>query len=183
MTTALVVGRATTVWDDIAAAKQLGKIDLVLVTGPIAVEYPEEIDAWVWFHTELFEDYALRRARKGFPPAKSYWGAGYSGMIRSTNRDVRYSKWNGGGSSGLVAVMIALDEYKADKVVLAGIPMSAEGGQYDSSKLWHEAKAHRPSWSKSISRLRDKVKSFNGWTGDLLGTPTSAWLNDIHAIA
>lgn len=186
MTTALIVGRAKSVWDEIAAAKALGPIDFVLVTGPIAVNYPDEIDAWVWFHTELFKDYAERRARNGFPPAKSYWGSRFNGRTRpNTGVPVKYSSWNGGGASGLIATMIALDEYKVDRVLLAGIPMTADGGQYDSSKPWTEANKHRHAWETALPRLKGRVRSFSGWTLQLLDgvAPTAEWMQEEYAAA
>jgi len=185
MTTALIMGRAKSVWDEVKAAQALTTFDYTLVTGPIGVDYPGEIDCWVWFHTELFEDFARRRSKKGHPPAKSYWGSKFRGRVRPHGIiPVKYSSWGGGGSSGLIAVMVALDELvpAADRVVLAGIPLTIEGGQYDSDKVWHEATKHRHSWDLALPKLMGRVRSFSGWTLKLLGDqpPTADWLREQH---
>lgn len=186
MTTALILGRAVTVWEEVAAAKALVDFDYVLVTGPVAVDYPDEIDAWVWFHTELFEDFAKRRARKGYLPVKSYWGSKFRGRVRPRGSiDVQYTSWGGGGSSGLLATMIALDHFKVDRVALAGIPMAALGGQYDSVKKWTEAVKHHPAWETALPKLQGRVRSFSGWTLEHLGgkPPTREWLQEAYIAA
>lgn len=185
MTTALVIGRARGVWEEIAVAQALTTFDHVLAVGPIAVDYPGPIDCWVWFHTEFFPEYAERRAKKGFVPAHSYWSVKYKGRERGKEiNNVHYLDWDEGGSSGLVAVMIALNKLRDDHVVLAGIPMTVEGGQYDSDKLWNDALPQQLSWTKNLPHLEGKVKSFSGWTNTLLGTPTVNWLNEVsHANA
>src|SRR4051812_49433748 len=101
MKTALVFGRAKTVWDEIATAKELCNFDYVLGVGPTAAEYPGELDYWVWFHTELFATVAARRAKNGFAPAKAYWSVRYKGRARATHdMNVKFIDWNGGGASG-----------------------------------------------------------------------------------
>jgi hypothetical protein len=181
MTTALVLGRAESVWEEVAAAKALGPIDFVLVTGPIGVDYPDAVDCWVWFHEELFQEMALRRAAKGYLPAKSYWSVKYRGKGRGpgfAGIPVSYLDWNEGGSSGMVAVMIALRHLEVDRVMLAGVPMTVDGGRYDDHQDWKEALAHQPSWENSLPLLMGKVRSFSGWTRELLGgePPTAEWL-------
>lgn len=179
MTTALIIGRGKGLWEEISAAQALTNFDFTLAVGPIAVDYPGKIDAWVWFHTEQFEDCALRRAKKGFPPVKEYWSVKYAGRVRSKGEtNISFLSWNGGGASGLVATVIALREFKADRVALAGIPMTKDGGQYDSKKPWAEAEKHRAAWTKNLPMLIGKVRSFSGWTLELLGgePPTAEWL-------
>ena len=179
MKTALILGRAKGLFEEIAAAQAMVKFDYVLATGPMVVDYPGEVDCWVWFHTELFKDIAERRARNGHPPVKSYWSVKYKGHVRGGHAlHVNYLDWNGGGASGLVATLIALRELKVDRVALAGIPMTPEGGQYDSNKIWKEAKVHRQAWINILPELIGKVRSFSGWTLDLLEDkpPTAAWL-------
>lgn len=181
MKTALVVGRAKSVWDEVSAARALGKIDYVLVTGPIAVDFPGPVDAWVWFHTELFPDYAAKRAKAGHPPVRTYWGPSYRGKIYAktiATIPLSYTRWDRGGSSGMIATQIALNDFGSGRVILAGVPMTADGGQYDSSKKWDEAVKHQHAWQTALPQLQGKVRSFSGWTLDLLGgqVPTTEWL-------
>jgi hypothetical protein len=179
MKTALIFGRAKGVWEEVAAAKKLCKFTYTLAVGPVAIDYPGEIDAWVWFHTELFEDCALRRAKKGHPPARSYWSCQRQGVVTPYHAGaptVQTVKWNEGGSSGLVAIVVAQRALKVDRTVLAGIPMTAEGGQYDTPKSWVEAEKHRRPWEQNLPMLADSVRSMSGWTQELLGAPTKQWL-------
>ena len=181
MTIAMVVGRAKGVWDEVAATKALGKIDLVLVTGPIAEDYPEHIDCWVWFHTEKFAYHAERRAKNGYPPVGEYWSIKHGARTRiGALPDCKYIDWQKGGSSGLIAVVIALQEKGVDGVVLAGCPMTMDGGQYDTGKVWTEAPRYRKPWEDNISMLAGRVKSHSGWTKELLGAPTPEWWEVIN---
>ena len=152
----------------------------------MAMDIAGEVDAWVWWHTELFPDRALRRARNGFPPVKEYWGIKYKGRGRDypdKNITVKYYEWNEGGSSGLVAAMIALDCLKADRVALVGIPMDPDAGRYDDHQRWDEALVHRQSWEKRLPSLQGRVRSYSGWTQKLLGgePPTREWLLQTEA--
>lgn len=183
MTTALVVGRANGVWDEIAAAKALvpgGKFDITLVTGPVVVDYPDEVDCWVWFHTELFEHYAKKRAEKGYSPIRTFWAPNYRGRPRGNPScfDVRLINVEG-GSSGYTAVRVALDKLHASHVVLAGCPMTSEGGKYDKDKSekWEEAVAQRYAWERDKALIIGRVKSMSGWTQEFLGAPTREWFD------
>lgn len=181
MTTALILGRSKDVFKEADAALALGKIDFTIATGPIAVDY-RDVDYWLWFHAELFPDYAQRRANKGYPPVKEYWSVLYKGRGRQApGLDVKYFDWQYGGSSGLVAVGLALQKKEADRVILAGIPMTVEGGRYDDDKQWPEALNHRVGWWNTLYLTKGKVKSFSGWTKELLGEPTVEWMNYVAA--
>ena len=176
MTTALILGRGDDVFKEAEAAHKLAKIDFTIATGPIAVDY-RDVDYWLWFHAELFPEFSVRRANKGHPPVKEYWSVPYKGRGRQApGIPVKYFEWPHGGSSGLVAVGLALLEKEADRVMLAGIPMTAEGGRYDDKKPWTEAAAHRIGWDRTLNITQGKVKSFSGWTKELLGEPTAEWL-------
>lgn len=184
MTCALVLGRAEGVLEDAEKAKALAKIDYVLATGPVACDYPGEIDAWVWYHSELFADRAAKRARNGYPPVKSYWTLKPRGGVGRTSTpgvELNYIDWQKGGSSGLIAVIIALEIYKANRVALAGVPMDSEGGRYDDHKLWPEALRHRAAWTMNLTMLKGRVRSFTGWTREILGgePPTAEWMSEV----
>lgn len=181
MTSALIIGRGKGLWEEIAAAQKMTKFDYTLAVGPIAMDYPGEIDCWVWFHTEQFPDCAIRRERKGYPPAKAYWSVKYHGRMRSAaEANVNFLSWNEGGSSGFVAILIALQKLGATRIALAGIPMTKDGGQYDTSIPWTEAEKHRKAWVDNLPLLAGRVRSFSGWTLELLGgePPTAEWLNE-----
>ena len=177
MKTALIIGRGKGVWEEVAAAKKLCKMfNYVMAVGPIAVDYPGEIDCWVWFHTELFADFAERRAKKGYPPVRSYWSCVRRGPAYMNGPPVQLIKYTAGGSSGLVAGMIALRELEVERAILAGCPMTADGGQYDTPQPWAEANKHRQPWIDQLPEIKDRIRSMSGWTQELLGAPTKKWL-------
>jgi len=82
---------------------------------------------------------------------------------------------NASGSSGLYAVKLAL-EAGADKVVLAGVPMSAEAAHFFSPEPWQEVGGFIDAWSIVHPRLQHTVRSMSGWTRERLGAPTPDWL-------
>jgi hypothetical protein len=69
-----------------------------------------------------------------------------------------------GGSSALIAVSVALRHWGAQKVVLAGVPLS---GPYER---FHHA------WKLAYRELYPTVRGMSGFTASLLGTPDTAWL-------
>lgn len=183
MKTALVFGRANGVWGEIAHTLEIaGSFDEVFAVGSAGVDYPGPFKHWVTFHPSSFPIWIEKRSFKGYPPATYYW-------TNARPRKMTQSGWPiplqfvscQGGSSGLVAVHVALDECEADRVVLAGIPMDPERGQYDSNVPWDEALKHRGAWEMAVDKLRGRVKSMSGWTQQLLGAPTAEWLHDEFA--
>lgn len=173
----LIFGRARGVWDEIVSACALGKFDHVMAVGSVGIDYPHAIDSWVTFHFEQFPLWLVKRQNKGYPPAKLYWSSYFKSRGRqpTITPAVKFVTCEG-GSSGLIGVMAALDELAATRVVLAGIPMDADFGQYDTKVPWKEAVKHRVAWEKSLPKLQEHVKSMSGWTASLLGTPTPDWL-------
>lgn len=178
MRRALVFGRAKGVWDEVEAAKLLCSYDYVIAVGSAGLDYSGHIDCWVTYHASLFPDWAKRRERKGFNQARLFVSVGSPPRYRRGLEvfPVTYVRCQG-GSSGLIATIAALDVFKAERVVLAGIPMEADRGQYDTNAPWREANKHRAAWEAHTERLLGKVRSMSGWTQKLLGgPPTVAWL-------
>jgi hypothetical protein len=179
---ALVFGRAVGVWDEVGAARALGHFDVVIGIGSAVLDFPEPIDAWVSYHHLFFPDWYAKRATKGHPPAKSYWSSRHKASPRMMHPapgfNVKFVEQEG-GSSGLIAVIVALKGFLVDRVVLAGVPMSVSP-QYDTGKVWTEAKHHRKPWLTAFPKLLGRVKSMSGWTQDLLGTPSANWLKGVE---
>lgn len=178
MIVALVVGGATCVWDDHQAALLLFTPDIIVVTNDIGTVYPHEIDAWASYHVDLLINWSQKRLSNGLPPAKELWTTSH---IQPHPRWEHVKRHNQkGGSSGLLSTQVALT--KADKVVLAGVPMNPtmahwrdKGGR---GKVWKEAEKYHKTWLKHIqSDFGDRVRSMSGWTADKLGHPTEEWLH------
>lgn len=80
------------------------------------------------------------------------------------------------GSVGLHAARCALSVGHT-KVILCGVPMTPEGGHYIRGKApWKDCLGFRPGWLAHLDVLSGKVKSYSGWTKELLGEPTEEWL-------
>jgi len=92
---------------------------------------------------------------------------------------IRWNHPNGGGSSGLFAVLGAL-ELGYDQLILCGVTMDGKkkhdptAGQLIDATCPYDS--YRPGWYKVQAQIKDKVRSMSGWTAELLGKPTREWL-------
>ena len=179
MARALVVGRARGVWEEVAALQEMALFDAVLVVGKVGVIYPGEITHWVSFHAHGLPRWAAERDARGFPEAASYWTSPFKGTTVAEVSGKPVGRVGCvGGSSGLIAVTVALEKVEADRVALAGIPMDNERGHVDDDLAWNEAQHYRQAWVDALPRLSGRVRSMSGWTKELLGgePPTPEWL-------
>jgi hypothetical protein len=189
LTTALVIGGAACVWEDVYAARHIRR-DAVIACNEIGIEWPGEIDAWVSLHARSFDtgpNWIKGRADNGHPPARRYFG--HHGAFKGSRRDYSripsfatatdYSFANEkSGSSGLFAAKVALVDLGFDRVVLAGVPMTPTK-HFDGRDRWTrpnaggKTSAHgfRNSWLAVPQEYRDRMRSMSGWTRVLLGAP------------
>lgn len=177
---AVVVGRAAGALDEYARATALCRFDAVLVVGMMITKFPAAVDHAVSFHVELFDLWAAERARAGFAPVGTYWGARYRGRNlgekTTRSRPLRYAPCLGGSSGFLAAHGVALGELRVDRVVLAGVPMSAEACHEGSRELWREASKYWATWETHAPEMVGRVRSMSGRTRDLLGEPDPEFL-------
>lgn len=134
----LVIGCAAGVWDDIKAAQALGSFDAVYCVKQMGIHYPKKFYVWVTLHPEAMDVYEIERKALGHPggyqivaPPPSELGThGKKGNIA---RRVSYlwpdAVTNGSASSGIYGAKVALED-GFSKIVLAGIPMTPEGGHF-----------------------------------------------------
>lgn len=184
MTKAIIIGRAAGVWEEVAQLQAMVKFDATIVIGKAGVDYPGGIDYWVTFHPNLFPNWVERRRAQHYPDAHSYWASTYRGrLIRHKNMPeypgLRRVECNG-GSSGMIGMVVALDEVKADRIALAGIPMQGDRRHYDEDKIWEDAQNFRAAWVEAAPRMMGRVRSMSGWTRELLGgeAPTQEWFTE-----
>ena len=86
----------------------------------------------------------------------------------------RVWEYAGGGTSGLLAVHVALG-LGYDNIILAGIPMDNDSRFYDPpGPKSYGAESNRDWWIKSLPLMNGKVRSCSGWTRSLLGEPRGA---------
>lgn len=180
MLTALIIGSANTLEDDLAGALALFEPDLIVGCNHAARDWPSRLDHWASMHPDLFPLWLAERRRQGFPEPGRYWHARHR-IVPAGISSTAVESW--GGSSGLLCVAVAF-ELGVDRVVLAGVPLVKTAKHYDSDRNWDEARAYQWAWELRRPVLLGRVKSMSGWTRDLLGGPEEeGWLGDARRIA
>ena len=182
MKLALVVGCANEVWQEVEAAQKLAAFDTIYCVKMAGIHWDQGPFVWVGLHPEFMEKYKEERRKLGLSddyvtvgPLQSETGRHHA---ITSDRYVTY-KWPGmtaSGSSGLFGVKVALDDGH-DRVVLAGIPMTRETGHFARGAPWLQFDCFTPAWTQMKPKLIGRVKSFSGFTRDLLGPPTKEWLD------
>lgn len=194
MKSALVIGCAACVWDDIKSAKALGSYDKTYCVKAIGIHYPDTFDFWVTLHPEAMDGYELQRYRLGLPNgyqivAPPSHELGMHGRKGNIGRRVSYLWPNADGSasasSGIYGVKVALED-GCDRIVLAGIPFTPEGGHFMPESKTVQGQVRGVVWSghssfvsvfnETVPRLKGKVKSMSGHTMEVLGAPSRGWL-------
>jgi hypothetical protein len=185
----LVIGGSKGTWEEVAEASRIvgscyGPFDEVVAVNDAGHDYPR-VDHWVSFHGDKFERWKFKREEKGYPPVKNFWTSTYGRLESAYEKQlaqlgVKKVKYAGGGSSGLVAVIVALEYLRSSHVIVAGMPMDPQEGHYHSHGPWKEALRHRVAWEAMSSSLVPRVTSMSGWTQSVLGKPTASWLARMH---
>lgn len=194
MKSALVIGCAANVFDDLKAAKAIAIYDAIYCVKQMGVHYPEAFNVWVTLHPEAMDDYEAQRHSCGLPngyeivaPPKHELSADHKNKGNIARR-VSYLWPNAGSNassgSGLYGAKVALAD-GFDKIVMAGIPMTPEGGHFlPNSKnvagarrgtVWTGQSSFVCGMNDTLPRLMSKVKSMSGYTRQVLGEPTSEW--------
>ena len=176
---AVVIGGASCVWDDLEQAKALGDYDLLIAINDAGAEYPGTVDYWITLHPETLPIWTKKRAENGYQPARQY--VAHVGNTLETMRNplfhVSFSvPYTWPGSSGLFACEIALKTLEVDRVVLCGVPMNADPHFFDDAP-WTAVKGFWDAWPVAYPHIKDKVRSMSGRTQELLGAPSRAWLS------
>lgn len=184
MRRAIVVGRAAGALEEYAAAKEMIApltFDDVLVVGKAVVQFPDPVDHLVTFHTNLVDKWVDQRVAAGMSPPVNYWTSFHKGKpLKLTKLSCFADKFQHikaeGGSSGRIAVHVAVHELHADRVVLVGMPMTMEGGHFDQDGPWKEADIYWKAWEPDVEAFAGVVKSTSGRTLRAFGAPTREWL-------
>lgn len=171
MKTCLILGGASSVWNDAAAALDLFRPDVTVTVNDMLGAWLGRIDLFCTLHPEKAEKWLRQRRLTGANMDFETWA--HARKPGSPKIDHTTPDW--GGSSGLFAVKVAL-ECGCDRIVLAGVPMSADGGHFFDAAPWSEANAYHKAWLTHQSEIAPYVRSMSGWTADLLGRPDASWL-------
>jgi hypothetical protein len=175
MPSAIVIGGADCVWDDVKAARALFEPDAFAVLNDMVPCWSERIDYLCSLHPEKVADWLNHRAKNGYQFRGEVWchkNAGPRGLVHK-GVDRTTDDW--AGSSSLFAAKVLIEE-RFDKIVLCGCPLVSEAGHIARKRHWMAAHAFRSGWKRNHSKIADKVRSMGGWTREFLGAPTPEWL-------
>lgn len=165
---AVVVGGAAGALEEMAAAFRIADPDVILAANDVGTRI-ERLDGWCTLHPAQMPEWIRERRRRGLPACR---------------RVIAHKLWRGvvtdvlddlGGSSGLFAVLAAFELFDADRVILAGVPMTPEAGHFFDPSPWRQADRYRRAWTRNLDRLAPHVRSMSGWTRELLGEPDKEW--------
>ncbi|WP_414461810.1 hypothetical protein [Hyphomicrobium sp. DY-1] len=166
----LVLGGGASVWTDAEAALDLAEFDFVIAANDIGAHWAGKIDVFCSLHPEKLEGWIRARREKGHPDGFTTWA---HKKIAGCPVDRATSDWK--GSSGLFAVKIAR-ELGYERIVLCGVPMSAEGAHFFDDNPWDASKTFRQAWINRRAEIAPYVRSMSGWSRSMLGEPSSDWL-------
>lgn len=182
MSAALVLGGGASLWDDVAAALEVGEFAGVLACNDAAVAWPGPVAAGVSYHAEQWPLWMERRRRAGREhPARLFGHREFTQSILARPDlpieyvEPRFPGQVETGSSGLFALKVALVDLGFDKAVVCGMPMDPRPHFFDGAK-WEAYSAHRRGWTEALPQIRARARSMSGWTSQLLGAPDADWL-------
>jgi hypothetical protein len=177
MTTAIVLGGAACVYDDVRALNAMGvQGDIVVACNDMIAHWPGKLDAVCTLHPESLAGWMLTRTKAGFPrPGRIFAFHPYT-RVPVEQTEYKFYGQLEQGSSGLFALRIALINMGADKAVCCGIPMNNDAHFFDT-KAWPHAHTHWKGWLQSLPEIKDRARSMSGETRKLLGAPTPEWLS------
>lgn len=170
----VVLGGANCVWDDLAHIPT-GWADYVIAVNDVGSHYPGELHHWCSLHPEKFPAWEATRKVLGHPMNYKKWGrhrpAGVDvGPVDQTTD-------HPGGSSGGLAVGIALDELGATSVVLCGVPQDQRPHYHSANRDWEHWNLYWKDWERMHREGKlTRVRSFSGRTRELLGAPE--WMTE-----
>lgn len=189
MSTALVVGNAECVWQDLERYE--GPADAIIAVNCIGMELPR-VDAWVTLHPLNFPRYVLARHHAGLPEA---------GVLVTNQRDRRQPPWPAidhvteaplpghpqGGSSGLFGAKFALIDWGFDRVVFCGCPLTQTRHAVPHPTLgryvFETAPQYQRAWSKIPAEFTARMRSMSGWTRQFLGPPWPTGIEEARPCA
>jgi len=186
----IILGTAPSMWTDLlqfrAQFDSDREWDLIAVNGA-GFLYEEPIDLWVSVHGNHLVKWVRKRHDLGYDMDF----AAYGNFGRYENIPDGITAWNkphGNGSSGLFAVLVAL-ELGYERLVLCGVPLEGQrrygyGNPNDKSEPDENGlvtgdtdyKHYRTGWYKRRGALEEHVRSMGGWTAEYLGEPTDEWV-------
>lgn len=173
---ALILGGAPS-WQREAAeaAALLNRRHLVVAANLAGIHWGGKLDAWA---TEHPEHLAMWRSERKGRAAARYFVPGGLALCPWAERAA--DRWN--GSSGLYAAQVALFELGATAIILCGVPMDSEAGHFVNPGAWAGTSDYRLGFEAALRECGGRVRSMGGWTSELFGTPSAAWIGAVDNI-
>lgn len=182
---ALVLGGATSVWDEVLAwEERYGPWDgLVIAANDVGAHWPRALDHWATLHYEKMDRWRSLRTFNGFAPVRGWhWTVDKHGRVIAREHTKLVADVWSGGSSGMLAVQVA-QLVGAQRVVLCGVPMSPVPHFTETSENhpgnWDASHGYWKAWLRYEHKVQGWVRSMSGRTRDLLGEPTPEWVHHI----
>lgn len=176
---AVILGGALCLDDDVRCALALVDLAdcLIVAVNDAGFWWRGRLDHWVTMHAEELPERERIRAERGYPAGYKRWTRPYPPGMKQREDcvDELFGGWS--GSSGLLAVGITLERLGADAVLLCGMPMD-DRPHFNRKGRWQDYARNRLGWIEYLDRMRGCVRSFSGWTAELLGVPTEQWIID-----
>lgn len=182
-TTALVLGGAECVWDDIDALEAMlghpwpGVVivvnDMGYKAGHNGRVWDRPVHHWATLHAEKLAQWRSQRSKAGLPGRPITWSS-----VRRTIVDRHFQGW-ADGSSGLYAVSVALLGLRHPRVVGCGIPLDQRANTF-SGREWRSCQRYRRGWNTHAKQIRGRFRSMSGWTRQQFGAPSVDWIGLVY---
>lgn len=167
----ILCGSSQTVWTDLAQAELLAPKHEKIGINFFPVHYRDNVTHWVTVHSDKMR-YWLP-LRQYYNNSKAWTHSYMDDASIDIVWDIRYDS----GTSSLYALQIAL-KMGYQKILLCGITLDEQPCFYDPpTHTYKHAQRERTAWKQLPDDMKSKVRSFSGFTKDLLGTPTQEWLS------
>jgi hypothetical protein len=173
---AVVVGGAIGVMDEVKqTVGLLGDMPTRwFVANDMIPRFPLACTA-VTLHPMKLAGWLGAREQAGFPKPDECW-AHSRGDARNPWAAVTHVADDWRGSSGLFGVAVAR-QLGFGRIILCGVPMSAEGGHFlRGSGRWNAQASFLLAWQARRAQLAPYVRSWSGWTAEAFGRPSHAFL-------
>ncbi len=172
---AVIVGGAECVWDDVERTRALCdeagvKPEFFIINDMISF-FPGEATV-VTLHSDKLPGWLNQRQHGGHPAPTEIW---CNSNRRAAHKLVTNVMKDRGGSSGLLAVYIALNK-GYDRIILCGVPMETAANHFVRKVKWVACVAFWRAWELHANEIKPYARSFSGQTAKLLGQPTVEFL-------
>jgi hypothetical protein len=185
---ALVIGCAANVWNEVEEAQRLCTFDAVYCVKMAGVYWKGGRFVWAGLHPEHMAAFTEQRTALGLhadyeivaPTDAELGTTGRESKVKPHRRvSYLWPGMNSSAGSGIYGAKVALDDGH-DRVVLAGIPMTATPyfapHRKWKDRAWADVNSFNDGFEKAMPFLAGKVRSMSGRTQKLLGLPTTEWL-------